>query len=263
MTKSNEKVTPEVIEFSVAEVKKQFNKVYSAQAKKAGEFVYPVARAIYKKVKSAVSAKSGLSKNEVAELYTSITKTTNKPNRYFELELAGNMLKIDLNKAGIKYLQDCVNMAGLDALQDSSNSYYYEKPEHRRSLQNGGLNKTDILLEMKMLPVLKVPANKGTAESNTVVTHLLPSITGNDVAITEKSSDNWFYSLEKDNKTGLFIESWDMAKLPAKQQEIISELDFEFWIEVAECVKALKMKCSSLKAYRDYKQKNKKTGTDK
>jgi len=262
MQNQNEKVTPEVIEFSVTDVKKQFDKMYSATAKKAGEYYYPVARAIYKKVKNAVSAKSGLSKKEVKELYTSITKTTNTPNRYFELELVGNMLKIDLNKAGIKYLQDCVNMAGLDALQDADNSYYYEKPEHRKSLQNGGLNKTDVLLEMKMLPVLKVPSNKGTTESDTVVTHLLPSITGADIAITENASDNWFYSLEKDSKTGFFIESWNMAKLPKAQQLIISELDFEFWIEVNECKKALAMKATSLKAYQDYVRKNTKTGTD-
>ena len=260
MTKSKEKVTPEVIEFSVTEVEKEFDKQYGKKAKKAGEYYYPVARAIFDKVTKAVKSKSGLSRNEVKDLYTSMAVKNETPNKYPELELVGNMLKIDGNKEGIKYLQDCVNMAGLDALKDDQNGYYFKQPEHRRSLQNGGLGEHDKFLSMKMLPVLKMKG--GNKEKETTVTHLLPSITGNDVAITESSTENWFYSLEKDNKTGLFIESWDMAKLPEAQREIISELDFEFWIEVAECVKALKMKCSSLKAYRDYKEKNKKTGTD-
>jgi len=260
MPKSKEKVTPLVTEFSVNDVKKQFDKVYSAQAKKAGEFVYPVARAIYKKVKSAVNAKSGLSKNEVKELYTSITKTTNTPNRYFELELAGNMLKIDLNKAGIKYLQDCINMAGLDALQDSSNSYYYEKPEHRRSLQNGGLNKTDVLLEMKMLPVVKVPSNKGTTESDTVITHLLPSITGNDIAITENASDNWFFSLEKDIKTGYFVDALAMFELEPSKIKMIEGLSEDFWQEVHARIRAKTAKLT----YEGYLEVNRKakTGTN-
>jgi len=260
MTKSKEKVTPEVIEFSVTDVEKEFDKQYGKKAKKAGEYYYPIARAIYNKVVNAVKSKSGLSKKEVKDLYTSMA-VNNSPNKYSELELVGNMLKIDGNKEGIKYLQDCVNMAGLNALSDELNGYYYKKPEHRRSLQNGGLGENDKFLSMKMLPVLKMKGGNNT-EKDTTVTHLLPSITGNDVAITESSTENWFYSLEKDNKTGLFIESWDMAKLPEVQREIISELDCEFWIEVAECVKALKMKCSGLKAYRDYKEKNKKTGTD-
>ena len=262
MTKSNEKVTPEVIEFSVTEVESEFNKQYGKKAKRAGEYYYPVARAIFNKVISAVKSKAGLSKKEVKELYTSMA-SNKTPDKYSELELVGNMLKIDGNKAGIKYLQDCVNMAGLNALDDELEHYYFKKPEHRRSLQNGGLGENEKLLSMKMLPVLKVPSNKGTTESDTVVTHLLPSITGTDIAITENSNDNWFYSLEKDSKNDCFIESWNMAKLPEKQQLIISELDFEFWIEVNECKKALNMKCSSLKAYRDYIAKNTKTGTDK
>ena len=62
MTKSNEKVTPAVIEFSVTEVESEFNKCYGKKAKKAGEFYYPVARAIFNKVISAVKSKAGLSK---------------------------------------------------------------------------------------------------------------------------------------------------------------------------------------------------------
>ena len=260
MPKSNEKVTPEVIEFSVTEVESEFNKQYGKKALKAGEYYYPVARAIYNKVINAVKSKSGLSKKEVKELYTSMA-SNKTPCKYSELELVGNMLKIDGNKAGIKYLQDCINMAGLDALSDDLDDYYYKKPEHRRSLQNGGLGENDKFLSMKMLPVLKVKGGNNK-ESDTVVTHLLPSITGADIAITENASDNWFYSLEKDSKTGFFIESWNMAKLPKDQQLLISELDFEFWIEVNECKKALAMKATSLKAYQDYVRKNTKTGTD-
>ena len=262
MTKSNEKVTPEVIEFSVTEVEKEFDKQYGKKAKKAGEYYYPIARAIYNKVVNAVKSKSGLSKKEVKELYTSMA-VNKTPNKYPELELVGNMLKIDGNKAGIKYLQDCVNMAGLNAFSDELDDYYYKKPEHRRSLQNGGLGENDKFLSMKMLPVLKVKGGNGNKEKETTVTHLLPSITGTDIAITENSSDNWFYSLEKDSKTKCFIESWNMAKLPEEEQLTISELDCEFWIEVKECKKALAMKCSSLQAYRDYIAKNSKTGTDK
>jgi len=262
MQNQKEKVTPEVIEFSVTEVESEFNKQYGKKAKKAGEYYYPVARAIFNKVINAVKSKSGLSKNEVKELYTS-TAVNKTPNKYSELELVGNMLKIDGNKAGIKYLQDCVNMAGLNALDDELEHYYFKKPEHRRSLQNGGLGENEKLLSMKMLPVLKMKGGNGNKEKDTTVTHLLPSITGNDIAITENSNDNWFYSLEKDSKTGYFVDSWNMAKLVESKRDMIENLDFDFWLEVKKCIKAINMQCSGLKAYDEHIRKNTKTGTDK
>ena len=253
MTKSNERVTPEVIEFSVTEVEKEFNKQYGKKAKKAGEYYYPVARAIFNKVVNAVKSKSGLSKNEVKELYTSMAVKNETPNRYPELELAGNMLKIDGNKEGIKYLQDCVNMAGLNALNDVSEPFYFEKPEHRRSLQNGGLGENDKFLSMKMLPVLKVKGGNGNKEKETTVTRLLPSITGNDVAITENASDNWFYSLEKDIKTGYFVDAQAMANLTTEKLDLIEKLDVEFWLEVHARIRAKQQKLT----YEGYLKVNK------
>ena len=252
MTKSNEKVTPEVIEFSVTEVEKEFDKQYGKKAKKAGEYYYPVARAIFDKVTKAVKSKSGLSRNEVKDLYTSMAVKNETPNRYPELELAGNMLKIDGNKAGIKYLQDCINMAGLNALDDELEPFYFKKPEHRRSLQNGGLGEHDKFLSMRMLPVLKMKGGNNK-EKETTVTHLLPSITGSDVAITENASDNWFYSLEKDIKTGYFVDAQAMANLTTEKLDLIEKLDVEFWLEVHARIRAKQQKLT----YEGYLKVNK------
>jgi len=250
MTKSNEKVTPEVIEFSIADKKKQFNAVYDKRCKKAGEYKFPLARAIYKAVNEQVDNKIALTKGDIYDCYTSLAVGNGTPNQYYELELAGDMLKIDMNKAKIKYLQDCINSAGLLALGDESLPYYYKKPEHRKSLQNGGLKGADRFLEMKMLPVTRVPSNKGknkTADAKS--TYLLPSVTGNDIAITEVADENWFFTLEKDIKTGFFLDAGAMAELKPAKLKMLENLDIAFWIEVHARIRAKELKFVNYESY--------------
>ena len=194
-----------------------------------------------------------LSKGDVFKMVTSLS-VNGSPDRYHELELAGNYIKVakkpfKVRKSAMKYLQDCINEAWIIAMEDKDLTYYVK--ENRKSLQQGGVKeKHEDNIPCKMLPSTKVPVNKGTSNK----TYQLPTITGNLIEISKSSANNNFYTLDKDAKGEFFVDAEKVALMVEAERKSLEELDFDFWMEVKNRVQAKKHKMTFnayLKAVKD------------
>jgi len=211
------------------------------------------AKAIATKCFTRADAFNSLSKGEVFKLVTSISND-GSPDRYNDLEMAGNYIKVakkpwKVRKSAMKYLQDCINEAWIEAMKDEDLTYFVK--ENRKSLQNGGIKqKHEENIECKMLKLVKVPSNKGSANK----TYQLPTITGNLIEISKSSNNNNFYTLDKDAKNEFFVDAEKVAEMVDKERNSLEDLDYAFWEEVNSRLEAKKHKMhfsAYLKAIKD------------